>query len=415
MTKTLFVSIASFCDPHLQFTLAGLFDKAADPSRLRVAVIDQSTDLNRSWIASRPWAGQVRYIQFHPVDSRGCSWARSVAFSLYREEDFFLQIDSHTHFDEGWDEVLIDQLNFTQTLNPKAILSCYPPPFDFDEAGNPFQSQPSSPSVYWLRPMPELELSETDLTLRYRTEYVDDADFVVGHHIGGGFLFTSGHFIHDVPYDPYMYFHGDEQNITLRAFTRGWTIFHPRNDRIPLYHYYRGEDIGRPTAHWKPDFEKHRAVSFSEMEAAARRRLIELVTGARGDQPFGLGTAATLADFAEQSGIDYLARKVSDVLPHVVKRPESAEPPPITQAFCAEILPHLEQWFDGRVEAGATDTQLTNQLTRAGYPPTEIPHFLADQHHRRAHANPAATPQFSGEPDTPPAQARAQARAHIAS
>ena len=60
MTKTIFVSIASFCDPHLQFTLGGLFARAADPARLRVAVIDQSTDLNRSWIAAQPWAGQLR-------------------------------------------------------------------------------------------------------------------------------------------------------------------------------------------------------------------------------------------------------------------------------------------------------------------------------------------------------------------
>ena len=379
MTKTIFVSIASFCDPHLQFTLGGLFARAADPARLRVAVIDQSTDLNRSWIAAQPWAGQLRYLQLHPVDSRGCSWARALAFSLYGEEDYFLQIDSHTHFDAGWDLRLIEQLDFLQTITPRAVLSCYPPPFDFDEQGNPFQSQDSSPSVYWLRPMPELELKEDDLTLRFLTEYVDDADFVIGHHIGGGLIFTSGAFIHDVPYDPFMYFHGDEQNMALRAFTRGWTIFHPRNDRIPLYHYYRGEDIGRPTAHWKPDFEKHRAVSYTAMEEAARRRLIGLVNGERGNQPFGLGTAASLAEFAEQSGIDYRARTVKPVLPHVVLWDGSPDAPEVTQSFCAEILPHLEEWYDGQLRAGVSQAQMTRQLIKVGYPPDGVPGFLEEQ------------------------------------
>ncbi len=392
MSKTIFISIASFCDPHLQFTLAGLFDKASEPDRLRVGVVDQSSDLNRSWIAAQSWAGQVQYLQLHPVDSRGCSWARSLAFSLYREEDYFLQIDSHTHFEDGWDTSLIDQLGFVQAVNPKAILSCYPPPFDFDEAGKPFPSQDSSASAYWLRPMPELELKEDDLTLRFLTEYVDDADFVVGHHVGGGFIFTSGNFIHDVPYDPYMYFHGDEQNIALRAFTRGWTIFHPRNDRIPLYHYYRGEDIGRPTAHWKPDYEKHRVASYTEMEEAARRRLIELVRGGRGDQPFGLGTVASLADFTAQSGIDYLGRTVKPVSPQVVKGYDDRAPVEVTQQFCAEILPSLEAWFDASTLAGVTHATMARQLIVAGYPPEGVASFIAEQSQRVAQRDEGAVP-----------------------
>jgi glycosyltransferase involved in cell wall biosynthesis len=317
--NTIFVSITSFCDPHLQFTLQGLFATAVDPARLRVTVIDQSVEKNRQWIAAQPWSGQVQYIQFHPVDSRGCSWARSVAFSCYRGEDFLLQIDSHTLFDPGWDKVLIEQLKLTQTINPKSILTAYPPPFDFDAAGNPVKTIEPSPTVLWMQPMPGMELKEDDLTLRFQAEHVFDTDLVVGHHIAGGLIFTSGDFVHDVPYDPYMYFHGDEQNIAIRAFTRGWTIYNMRNDRIPLYHLYRTAGIAHPTQHWNPEFEKWRIVKFVDMEAAAKRRLIELVTGQRGDQPLGLGHVASVADFAAQSGIDYLARTITVVAPELVR------------------------------------------------------------------------------------------------
>ena len=317
---TIFVSITSFCDPHLQFTLRGLFANAVDPSQLRVAVIDQSVDQNRQWIAAQPWARQVQYIQIHPVDSRGVSWARSVAFACYRGEDFLLQVDSHTLFDPGWDKILIEELNFARTINPKAILTAYPPPFEFDAAGNPVKTIAPSPTVLWMQPMPGQALQADDLTLRFRADHVFHADLVVSHHVAGGLIFTSGEFVNDVPYDPYMYFHGEEQNITIRAFTRGWTIYNLRNDRIPLYHLYRTEGIAHPTQHWNAEFEKWRVIKYVDMEAAAKHRLIELISGQRGDQPLGLGRAATVADFAEQSGIDYLSRTIAAVAPQIIRR-----------------------------------------------------------------------------------------------
>jgi len=320
MAKSIFVSITSFCDPHLQFTLDGLFSTASDPTRLHVVVIDQSVDDNQSWIAAHPWANQVQYIQFHPAHSRGCSWARSIAFSCFREEDFLLQIDSHTSFDPAWDDKLIDELSFLLTLTPKAILTAYPPPFEFDENAQPFKTLVPAQTVYWMQPNPGQTLREGDLTLTFRAEHVFQADFVIGHHIAGGLLFTTGDFIHDVPYDPYMYFHGDEQNITIRAFTRGWTIYNPMHDNIPLYHLYRTAGIAHPTQHWREDYEQHRVVKRTELEASARRRLCELVYGKRGDQPFGLGRIATVADFAQQSGINYLERTIQYVPPIIVHR-----------------------------------------------------------------------------------------------
>ena len=44
----------------------------------------------------------------------GPCWARGVAFSLWRGEDYFLQIDSHMRFRPGWDSYLIWQLEMTR-------------------------------------------------------------------------------------------------------------------------------------------------------------------------------------------------------------------------------------------------------------------------------------------------------------
>ena len=317
---SIFVSITSFCDPHLRFTLESIFNTAALPETLRPTVIDQSLDGNREWIRAQPWADQVQYIQVNPIDSRGCSWARSVAFSCYRGEDYVLQIDSHTHFEQYWDHILRDQLLFLRTLNKKAAVTAYPPPFDFDEAGYPIKTLPPGKEVFWLRPMDDQVLKEDNLTLLFKTDHVADADFVVAHHMAGGLLFTTGDFVHDVPYDPFMYYHGDEQNMALRAFTRGWTLYHPRHMNIPLYHLYKTQNVIQPSQHWRTDLERERTVKFEEFKDRARVRLLELVRGARGDQAYGLGSFATVADFAAESGINYLDLTLNPVEPIRVLR-----------------------------------------------------------------------------------------------
>ena len=57
-------------------------------------------------------------------EAKGLGWARSRAQRLYEDEEFNLQIDGHTRFIEGWDEVLIRML--AEADAPKPILTTYP-------------------------------------------------------------------------------------------------------------------------------------------------------------------------------------------------------------------------------------------------------------------------------------------------
>ena len=141
---SLFVSVASYCEPHLQFTLDQLFGKAAEPEAIHVGLVDQSWDANGSWLRRKPYASQVRHLHIDPVQSRGVSWARSLAMSLYEGEDFYLQIDSHMRFEPDWDRRLIEVWELASKTFPQPMLSAYPPAFEVDEAGNDFL--PHSPS-----------------------------------------------------------------------------------------------------------------------------------------------------------------------------------------------------------------------------------------------------------------------------
>lgn len=301
---TIFISLAAFCEPHLAFTLDHIFEKAKNPSALFVGLVDQSFDDNRRWLSEKPYWPNIRYVQFSPIESRGVSWARSIAFSLYEGEDYLLQIDSHSYFEQDWDEKLLEQMRKLLQLADKPILTTYPPPFEFDDNDRPFLTITPSNMVSVLRKKPDSELSDTSATLLFRVEYEQGDDFQQGYHVAGGFIFTLGRFVEEVPYDPFLYFHGEEQNLALRAFTHGWTIFHPRQSDVPLYHLYKQRDNSYVTHHWNDVYESQRQIKWVSLKARAEKRLLDLVSKKMAGV-FGLGHARDIEAFIDISKIDY--------------------------------------------------------------------------------------------------------------
>ena len=57
-----------------------------------------------------------------------------------------------------------------------------------------------------------------------------------GAFIAGGFFFTKSDFIKEVPYDPNLYFIGEEISLGVRAYTHGWDVYYP--NKVVIYHNY---------------------------------------------------------------------------------------------------------------------------------------------------------------------------------
>lgn len=309
MNQTIFVSIASYLDPMLFFTLNDAIAKARHPQRLSFAVVDQSAQDQREAIAALPFAPQVRYVHVHPQDTLGVCWARATAFSLYDGEDFVLQLDSHMLFEEDWDEKLLAQHAKLRARSAKPIVSTYPYRFDFVN-GVPQPMKNEGRTALVLRPHPEKNPTRDDAVLRFMARHLFTDEPVLGCHVSAGFLFAGGSFVEEVPYDPYLYFHGEEQSLAVRAFTRGWDIFHPL--LIPVYHLYKSEGTAYQTHHWHGENEAKRAFRSSYLLERARKRLNRLLMGDGLPGAYGLGSVRTLAQFSELSGIDYANQRISD-------------------------------------------------------------------------------------------------------
>ena len=314
---SVFISIASYCDPVLGFTLARALAAARRPESLHFGVVDQSP---ASAPIPNPAAlapARLTYTRIEPVYARGPCWARAIAMSLYDGEDWFFQIDSHMDFDLHWDERLIQQAVALLPGRKGVVLSAYPNAFVFEGDRAVRRATTDKVLAHVLKPGCAFEPGHP--VLPFEAHPVESDLPLPGFHLGAGCLFAPGKYVQAFPYDPWFYFHGEEQALAARLFTHGWDIFHMPG--LPVYHLYNNAESGAPPRplHWDPTHEAERSHGWWVHETRSRQRLAALVAG----EPlgvYGLGRERTMAQYAAFSGIDFATRTLGSRGYNVLER-----------------------------------------------------------------------------------------------
>lgn len=309
VADTIFISVASYCDPLLEFTLRSAYAQASRPERLRYGVVEQTWPDQQLQLHGG-WAETLRWTRVHALEARGPCWARALAMALYQGEDWFLQIDSHTWFEPGWDDVLLRWGHRLADIHPRHLISGYPNPFEM------LHGQPRATLVTH-RALAHVVKHDSDFAadhpvLLFEGVPVDSDEPVPGLHVAAGCLFAPGRVVHELPYDPGLYFHGEEQAYALRAWTRGWDIVHIPG--LPMYHLYHAPGQAARPLHWSLEHDAQRSTRSAELTARAEARLATLLFdgGDAGERlgVYGLGHARSLTDYAAFSGIDYGRRRI---------------------------------------------------------------------------------------------------------
>ncbi len=306
---SIFISIASYCDPVLPFTLRRAVQRARWPERLHFAVIDQSP-LDQPALDEAPLApARVSVVRIDPLQARGPCWARALAMSLYSGEHWFFQIDSHTDFDPYWDERLIAQAMALHAIKPAFVISAYPRAFDLVDGEPVHQNVTTNMMANVVKPDSTFDPDHPVLLFRAKRFQSDQP--VRGFHVGGNCLFAPASFVKYFPYDPFLYFHGEEQALAARLYTHGWDIFHTPD--LPVYHLYRTEDSKAPPRplHWDEDQDARRKQTWWPLEMRSRARAKALLELRQDLGVYSLGNVRSLEDYARFSGIDYAARTLS--------------------------------------------------------------------------------------------------------
>ena len=307
--QTIFISIASYCDPLLKFTITNAFSSAKFPANLRFGVIDQGPLDARLILEGETSRKQISYVHIDKRDTRGACWARALACSLYRGEDWFFQIDSHTLFEQDWDETLIQNALYCSKVNPRCILSCYPNAFEIID-GRAI-AKPITEKILAQVLANDAEFEVDHAVLKFQAIPLENDEPVIGFHLGACCLFAHGNFVNEIPYDPHLYFHGEEQTIAARAYTHGWDIFHISG--MPAYHLYNfGENQKLRPLHWSEDHDKDRTQRWWEIEAVSKKRVTDLLCNQKNFGIYGLGKQRSLNDYAKFCGIDYINKTLSN-------------------------------------------------------------------------------------------------------
>ena len=307
MSKKIFISVASYQDPLLLETLCSAYQNAENKDNLVFGVCEQA-DIGIN-VQSINFKDQIKYELLDPVMAKGPCWARARIQNLISNEDYFIQIDSHTIFAKNWDKILINYHSWLEKcLKNNFVITGYPRGFKPNKELNSFELNTSYKETLGIT-FREKRMFEDGYYSMQKSFPANTNLPAKGLLVAGGFIFAGKEFASLIPYDPKFYFHGEELSVALRLFSNMWDVVHI--PRIPLFHLYTDVNNMVRKLHWDPEDEKNRATKWNELDRLSKSRLGDLINNNL-EPPFGLGQLRSIKDFGVLSGVDLINKKIVD-------------------------------------------------------------------------------------------------------
>lgn len=295
--RQIFISIASYRDMYLPFTIDSAIANAVHPDRLVFGICwqaDETENLDR-------FIGDPRFRirKYAYSASLGYGWSRADVQKLYDGEKYHLLIDSHSSFAPGWDEKLIAQLD--SKPGDKPLLTTSSPPFTFDKAKNvviPWKGTELDGVPLMkcdiIRPEGWLDIQ---MSPERKSQPHQKTAFTCCN-----FVFTHGAWILDVPEDPAMINAGHEGPLSLRTFTHGYDIYLP--DEIQVWHLdydnypngYRHKVWEVKSSQWQND--------RTDLMVSRLQTLVYGQGDLRSLGRYGLGNERSVDEWAEVAGLN---------------------------------------------------------------------------------------------------------------
>jgi hypothetical protein len=212
---SIFINIASWEDPTLIRTIKTAMTNADNPNDLMFSLAlayDEYPDL--SFLPS----SQYHEIRFDSKDRPGVQKARHLANQFYCKEDYYLMIDSHTIFSQGWDTDLINLITKIkkETKKEKVAISNL----------NGLASDKKS----WI------VSNNHNLAINTVSELIDQKEeYIPIVYVSAGFIFGNGE-IAEIITDRYTSMGFEEFIYSWRLIMHDFSLFQALPGRIKVEH-----------------------------------------------------------------------------------------------------------------------------------------------------------------------------------
>lgn len=294
------ISVASYRDPELLPTIRSAWINARNPDELHFTVISQAENEEHPDLSFIP-EDQITYHKFHWTESQGACWARYIGSSDIKGK-YFLQVDSHSRFRPNWDSIITNTYDVSHNHYGDMVFTCYPEGYKILDNGE--DELHYRDEIYKIIPFwntvekmigPEFEIASN-------SPYGDEI-----HYLSANSLFCLADYMEQVPYDPLLYFYGEEPSMGLRFFTRDIKLINtPVNF---MFHEYK--------ATWKPEMPKRKLhwddnPEWHILNRQSYERLAKIMTG-QDVGIYGIGSDALYQKWIDETGID-LRTKYDEIM-----------------------------------------------------------------------------------------------------
>jgi hypothetical protein len=256
---SVFVSIANYRDPEVENTVRSLIENTTSNVTLNIYVLSQCHARERIDLPLSSDDGRVIVRQKFviPDQSRGTCWARAEIQREYSGEDFYLQLDAHVQLTPRWDEIILRDCAIAASDRP-VVLTSHLPTYELVDGQ---RLVPEKRPTHF-RVIQEHWVPESRQLLGYPHARPCRAFFFSGH-----FAFARGRFVEDVPYDPEIFFRGEEISMAIRAYCCGYDLRTP-SQYVGAHLWQQSQGGDRPLFSDAEDDAK-RTLSWADRDIAS--------------------------------------------------------------------------------------------------------------------------------------------------
>lgn len=245
--KTIYVSIAAMDDTEVVPTVLNAFAAATHPERIVVGVglaaLEPSiyNELTERFKDDPRLRITYEEIKRNDLEPLGVGKGRWRAARQYKDEDYMLQVDCHSHFAEGWDVDMIDLFERAKIAsgNAKTIMTTYIGHYGYTPERNVIRSRNAYPffvpNELWVDAIPRW----TDYPLdqdRYKDEFYPNIKF------NPACAFGDKEWAKDTGVDPNAMFYDEDLFYSINLFDKGFSFVYPNKQVFPITHL-NGDDI----------------------------------------------------------------------------------------------------------------------------------------------------------------------------